>query len=885
MVNNEAMSKRAISPSSASMLPTSKRCTAITVKHNTNDNNLPFVTNLYDDTLLRILAYADLPSLVRFTRGTSKALRGRFVHTTDDCIAPIDASYAATSSIESSAASIANIEENTSYCTNVWRQIFTNHNFSPLEKSDITIESLRINYFSAIQHRLALFAMLTGKNKRLRNLALVKNGESGTKTRQVKQCFSLPNRHFNFVPLVPPDMMHYPPSNGFDPNSLRITYLNEEGESEDEGSDDEFDMELEEESNNNNNLDEMHDFFMAEMDTDPPPVEFACDSYSLTSPGTGGEFVLLNPFSGSVEVHDSILDNAIGSEESMMEMALLDASEGIIRKRGRHEDGMDDEKSEDIAGEAIHCRIQQSHCHSMYDTPPKQVLFSVNDYFELDLNEYFGEYTPFKSTRQGTVTVDWVGVDSHVAMNSDCTSLDGSVIGAARILTMESDRNDGELACTEVFAWSNIGSEGEAISEYETKYVCRAAGSFYFLDICANYQKLYASFQYGSGAFSENVGESMAREGWGNRPLMEIDDESLVDEDGEPIRMSKAVFCLPLVMYDGSPASHEDVRSYFPSPEACIMAQYPVSSFSVDPTGKILLVGTVYGTVEVWETGMSSTGSHSEPRRLQVLSVRESFLKRARSMTVGERSSSECGVEVVDVKPQSIEHNPNARGPAQDDLALLDSSAEEEFAHKHPTTKISQIYFPRHLPVQRCGFVTKQRNGDSGTTLLLWQTAGMSCGEFTDPSDQRFQITAMINLPLSVQCHPEVHFDGRRLIVFGQDHIGLIFLVYHVLGTRYDQEEFDDEKMSAPANQSTSDNGEESGGVTNLHGERRMKFVNRIRHAGLGGLEYYDSLLMTANERFIVVNTKTGNLIGSDGVRNASQGLLVIDLQKHEGRF
>ena len=115
MVNNEAMSKRAISPSSASMLPTSKRCTAITVKHNTNDNNLPFVTNLYDDTLLRILAYADLPSLVRFTRGTSKALRGRFVHTTDDCIAPIDASYAATSCIESSAASIANIEENTSY--------------------------------------------------------------------------------------------------------------------------------------------------------------------------------------------------------------------------------------------------------------------------------------------------------------------------------------------------------------------------------------------------------------------------------------------------------------------------------------------------------------------------------------------------------------------------------------------------------------------------------------------------------------------------------------------------------------------------------------------------------------------------------------------------
>ena len=143
----------------------------------------------------------------------------------------------------------------------------------------------------------------------------------------------------------------------------------------------------------------------------------------------------------------------------------------------------------------------------------------------------------------------------------------------------------------------------------------------------------------------------------------------------------------------------------------------------------------------------------------------------------------------------------------------------------------------------------------------------------------------MINLPMSAQCHPEVHFDGRRLIVFGKDQIGLIFLVYHVLSTRFDQDEFDESKMPKRSTLKSKKKGnrmsEESGGVVHIAGEGRIKFVNRIRHAGLGGLEYYDSMLMSANERFLVVNTKTGNLVGSDGARNASEGLLVIDLQDY----
>lgn len=34
----------------------------------------------------------------------------------------------------------------------------------------------------------------------------------------------------------------------------------------------------------------------------------------------------------------------------------------------------------------------------------------------------------------------------------------------------------------------------------------------------------------------------------------------------------------------------------------------------------------------------------------------------------------------------------------------------------------------------------------------------------------------------------------------------------------------------------------------------------------------------TANERFLGVNIKPGNLVGSDGARNASEGFVVIDL-------
>jgi len=782
------------------------------------------ITNLDDDTLLRILSYADLSSLVYFTQGTSAKLRRRFTNSLENSIIQ------------------KNNNNSGSCCLDLWQEVFRNHNFAPIDNNSNGGSS--IDYLSAIRERKALWSKLSGKST-------------------TKQCLSLPNRFFNFVPLVPPNMMHYPPTStsGDDNNDMIFSYL-EDDDNTDVDSDIEMDVDQE----------EAEEVANGTLNGDPPPVEFACDSFCLTSTSTGTEFVLLNPFSGSVEVHDNVLDNAIGSDEKLMECALQDASENIVKKRTMSDEADDhpDESSEVIAGEARHNRMN----FKMYDTPPKQVLFSVNDYFDLDLNEYFGEHTPFAAHqhRRGNVTVDWVGVDSHIALRDD-KSIAGNVIGAARILEMEADNHGEELSCTEIFAWSNVGtgSATRPSSTYDTKYVCRVAGSFYFLDIDANNQKLYAAFQ--SSPFDQDTNMDMRRDdhNMNNQQLIDIEDlDSMVNDDGTSIRLQNTIYCLPLIRCDKSPSSPESIRSYFPSPEACIVAQYPVCSFSVDPTGKTLLVGTNCGTVEVWETG-------AKPRRLQNLSVHESFMKRHRSKTMGERHASTLEDAELDDK-LGIEFDTATE--TRDDLALLDDNVDEEVPHKHPTTKISHIYLPKHVPVDQCGFVTKQRSSEAGTTLLLWQSGAISSEKRQDNGiNEQFSITAMINLPLSAQCSPEVTFDGRKIIVYGKDHIGQILLVYHVLNTRYDQDEFDKERMpSSSPKKESSKTSEESGGVINLNDEKRIKFVNRIRHAGLGGNEYYDSILLSANERFIMCNTKTGNLIGNDG-RNGSEGLLVIDLQ------
>ena len=693
----------------------------------------------------------------------------------------------------------------------------------------------RRDYFRLLRQRSALWRRLAGRRRR----------------GSAKQCLgSLPNRHFNFVPILPPNLLQYPPATD-EVAQFRFSFL-------------EGDSDIEEHEELDDGLDESTggdgDQFEDGRD-DPPPCEFSCDSFALTSPSVGGEFVILDPFSGSIVIYDSLLANALGSEEVMLEQAMIDASECILAKRD-----LQDESSSVLAGEAFHRRIS----NKMYDTRPRQTLFSVEQYFDLDLNEYFGGHTPFVNKsehRDGRVSVDWVGVDSHIGLMDDARTISKTMIGAARILTMEFEarRNIPDLECTEIFAWSDE-SRDIAGHRYGKKLVCRAAGSFYYLDVCVRRRCFFASFQVNSCPFDDDETFDQSR---GNHDVDEMDDH--VNEDGQPIRHSTRIYCLPLVEYhEGSQTTPEMIASYFPSPLQTIKAQYPVVSFSVDSLGRTLLVGTSVGTVEVWSLG--ETTERLSPRRMHVISVNETFMKRARSITMAERQPASL---TEDNDGKLVEET-----DAQDDLALIEVAGESELCpHKCPTSKISHLILPKHLTPQECGFLTKQRDADCGTTLLLWQTSCLSSDKAVDASNP-FVLSGMINLPLSMQCHPEIHFDGRRIVVFGKDHIGLIFLVYHVLSSRFDQDEFDEQIPSFSRKSNKRAKGDQSGGVVQL-GDRecRIKFVNRIRHVGLGGLEYFDSLLMSCNERFIVVNTKTGNLIAND--RNACEGLLVIDLLDH----
>jgi hypothetical protein len=213
-------------------------------------------------------------------------------------------------------------------------------------------------------------------------------------------------------------------------------------------------------------------------------------------------------------------------------------------------------------------------------------------------------------------------------------------------------------------------------------------------------------------------------------------------------------------------------------------------------------------------------------------------------------SDSEGRGEDADVH---MEHGEAAAENGQDWIPRLHSSLTVEYFH-----------FPNHVPVEQCGFVSVQHSRVEGTCLLVWKKPNHG-------SD--FQVVSQIVLPLSPRRKPCVHYDGRRIVVCGHDHIGLIVLVYHVLSSMEDIEYFPsnpDKKM-----------GDESGGVYNYTVQPHVRFANRVRHAALGGLQYYDSMYMTCNERFLIVNTKTGNLLGG-GSSSTSEGLLVIDLKEHD---
>jgi hypothetical protein len=334
-----------------------------------------------------------------------------------------------------------------------------------------------------------------------------------------------------------------------------------------------------------------------------------------------------------------------------------------------------------------------------------------------------------------------------------------------------------------------------------------------------------------------------------------------------------------MIPWEGEDASDGDDggmprTNYFPDPLFSVQCQHPVSSFAVDATGGTLIVATTGGTLELWHVQSSVQRYCFQILNLEAslrtsiegVWTRQKSSKRTSRLTDGVQSSTEsfgcsptCVGDFLIPPLEASEEEPDN----EEDVGLAVLRRQPDLAHLQ--APVQSFYLPKHLPIEKSGFVTLQHHREEGNCLLLWRA--------NNNSPKQFEIVSLINLPLSSRRVPRVSYDGSRLIVFGEDHIGTIILIYHVVCDDYMG------SLHREPQESSSSCGEASGGVYNFtSGRPRVRFANRIRHVALGGIDpSFDSIHMTCNERLIVVNTRTGNLLS--GASPFSEGLLVIDLQ------
>ena len=580
------------------------------------------------------------------------------------------------------------------------------------------------------------------------------------KRKRNKSCFNLPNRYFHFLPVVPGDQ-----------DEDLLTWH------------------------------------------DAPALSFDCPSFFLMSPGTSGEMVLLNPFDGSLAIHESCLDNAIASDDAMMEQAMTDAA-CVLRRRNSL--GLDDLPDEHIAGAIIEESVYRNHNMEYYQTEPKEVLLDVEDYFNLDLSQYFrfDKQQPNNDElflgRDEEVEIEWLGIDSAPIVRED-DKVDGTMIAIVRQLSKETDGwSDGQV-CTEIMAWEKL--EGQ---ELTTRYVCRFRWPCHSLFVCPCYKRIYVVFPFGEGPCRRHD----IPEDHEGTDRFEFDGGSLT------------IAAYPLMQYSCEHKEKSGPR-YFAKPLFVMRCKSPVVGLA--GSAKRLLAGTTAGTIEIFDM-VGDRGA----RRVKTVNILEALQKARKDKGFLESPVVDDSTE----EQQTEESEPILATPG-----LPPNRPFETTLHK----ELIGLYQPPHHLDYQCGFATLHYKFDKGSQAVLWKKSASSLD---------FEVVSIVNLPLSKRKAPKVHFDGRRLIVFGKDASGMVILVYHVLNSGEDLAFWDKS---------------DSHGVENFTEPGSLRFVNRIRHAALGGLEY-DSIFLTCNERFIIVNTRNGNLLGG-GSSPTADGLIVIDLQ------
>jgi hypothetical protein len=870
-----------------------------------------------------------------------------------------------TSKLSSSSSSSSSFSSRT--LSQLWRLMYERHQFAPVEKkstnkkkeggnatkrmvdtvvsSSESITTTTIDYQFEIHHRRQLlFNLLQQQEQQQRHKRLRKQG-------LYNPCSNLPNRYFFFKPIIPKELMQL--RNGGSGRgrgkgqglSRGITIG---------GLVDDDDYNDNDDNSDDDNDDDDDDVFLDHA----PPVFYECDSFVLSSPGTSGECIFLDPFDGRLSVIKDIVSHCIASDEAMMEQAMVKAANAIstIPRSCCYGDWMEDE----IAGHCFEESVYLNHTRHEYPPPPCQELLKADESFFLDVAPYFPTMRnhPHHHHREGmtlhnTITahedefdMSYVGTDAKPILDpcNEYKSIQGYMVGVGRSIMNLSVRN---MVCTELTLWTrHVGDDQYDVDH--SKMVCRFPYTFSIVDFEPLYKRLFVSFLEGEGPSSSSSAIAPSAANSKNSIIVypmiawRRDD----DDDDE----------------DCEESSH---NKYFPQPLGTIVCCSAVSSMTVDCTGLLLLVGCER-SLEVWDTPPSYISSSSF-RRLQVLNVTRSlrtsinhFIKRVRNtrskqyvtemicnhgsefFRAGVPSSSELSTCISGVQTSTLVSDDDGLSPQRTTTASSmngepdgadsnnnngsnsiinddnnDDKEVEEISFrvlKHlPAlaqfrSPIDSILIPKHLPAKEGGFVTLQYDRKEGTSLLLWRrhhliattttaatnTPGTSKDETTTELTTAFRVVSIINLSwcLSARRKPRVSYDGNRMIVFGEDHIGMIILIYQMSNGDIQFHDDDEEDEDNGENTTTTENTkirDHCGGVYNLTTPPQVRFANRIRHAALDGIDRLDSIHLTANERFIIVNTKSGHLLGrsSNGSNSPSssscpysEGLLVIDLEE-----
>jgi hypothetical protein len=559
-----------------------------------------------------------------------------------------------------------------------------------------------------------------------------------------------------------------------------------------------------------------------------PPVDFECPSFLLPDPATSEELIFLDPFDGSLSVHFSCLEKSISSVDAMTNHKVLHVSDGIQNERN-----FDSEQRDEIFENCADQIPNKKTCSQGI----KQVLMDINDYYKTNLSHYFflqseGRFDSNETLREDDeVEIEIIGIDSKPLIRDE--KVFGTVVIMGRVLSTESESwsSDSKIV-SEIIAWKRVERD-----DFNQKFVCRVRSSFKTMDFDPIHERLFFVFPINEGPFRRF-----------DAHLLDLEDSDRLDFPGG----SSIVAVYPMEPFTTLEDGMSNKPLHFPQPEFILKCEHAVCAITVCPGGKRIFTSTAKGTIEEWETAEHGSGAC----RISAVDVKASLIK----FTTRLKLLNESAIGSTNQPVMSGVLNPTIHIIERDEE---DHEGEQNnFVDIYISPIVNSFHFTTHYECEGRSFISMNHLYDQGCWLLLWTK---------QENTSAFEVSSTITLPISSRRKPCIHFDGRRLLVLGQDHIGVIILVYQVVST------FESIRRtpSKPYRK-----GDKCAGVKNISQKNRVEFVNRIRHVALGGMQHFDPAFMTVNERFIIINTKSGNLL-EGAPENLNEGLLIIDLEDH----